>query len=70
MDAGRSSRIVELKRQISLLQQEEERLRWLISSEFVGEGLKKRARNDLESVLENLMGAGSELKRLEKKVLH
>ena len=66
MATSRNSRIVELKRQISLLQQEEERLRWLVSSEFVGEGLKNRARNDLESVLENLMEAGKELKGLEK----
>lgn len=67
MDVGRSSRIVELKRQISLLKQDELRLRWLVSSQFVAERLKAQARIDLESVLENLMEAGNELKRLGRE---
>jgi hypothetical protein len=66
MATGHGSRIVELKRQISLLQQEEERLRWLIASKFIGEGLRDRARNGLQSVLENLFAAKNELKQLMK----
>ncbi|WP_109485812.1 hypothetical protein [Occallatibacter savannae] len=66
MAAFKDSRITELKRQISLLRNEEERLRWIISSEFVSDKLKDRARRDLQSVLENLFAAGHELKQLEE----
>lgn len=67
MDADHSPRRVELKRQISLLQQDELRLRWLISSKFILEKLKEQARMDLDSVLKNLREAGYELSRLERE---
>ena len=65
MEAERSSRIVELKRQVSLLRKDELRLRWIITSEFVTEKLKAQADGDLKSLLKNLRAAEIELSRLE-----
>lgn len=66
MEAEPSLRIVELKREISLLRQDKLRLHWLISSQVTPE-LKGQAKKDLNSVLQNLTKAEIELSRLEKE---
>lgn len=65
MEAERSSRIIELKRQIALLKKDELRLRWIITSEFVTANLRSQADGDLKLLLKNLRAAEIELSRLE-----
>jgi hypothetical protein len=65
MEADRSSRIAELKRQISLLKKDELRLHWIVRSQFISEELRAMAHRDCYSVLDNLRKAEIELSRLE-----
>jgi hypothetical protein len=57
------ARILSLKRYISLLQQEEKRLNWLISSTLAAE--RTGAENSARAVTEKLHNAESELRELE-----
>jgi len=65
MDERRAARITFLKRYISMLQQDEKRLNWVISSSIVSEIQREEARVDLKGVLEKLMKAEDELMSLK-----
>lgn len=62
----RSSRIVSLKREISLFKQESQRLRWIVSSHLTPENVRPVANRDLNSLSESLRKAEIELSRLEE----
>jgi hypothetical protein len=65
MHDDRNARIVDLKREIALLQRDERRLQWLISSVFTLPELKIQARADLIRLEKNLKRAADDLTRLE-----
>ena len=69
MDGDHNSRIGNLKRELFLLGQSEQRLLWLISSEFTIEKLKIQAQDDLNLVLKRIGKATATeyLNRLEKE---
>jgi hypothetical protein len=65
MEAERSSRIDELKSEISMLKKDELRLGWIVTSEFITVELRMRTLKHLDSVQKNLREAETELSRLE-----
>jgi hypothetical protein len=63
MEEAQSQRVTELKRQRSLLEQDEKRLRWLIDSKFASARFKERTQADLAAVHEDLKRVDADLKR-------
>jgi hypothetical protein len=61
MEEAQSQRVTELKRQRSLLEQDEKRLRWLLESKFATPKFKEKAQADLAAVHEDLKRVRAEL---------
>jgi hypothetical protein len=64
MENDQSDRIVELKRKIALLTQDEKRLQSVISSPFANADFRRLAQSDLKLTLERINVALDELGRL------
>jgi hypothetical protein len=62
--ANTGARIISLKRYISLLQQEEKRLNWLISSTVASTAAREDGEINVRAVIEKLRKAGKELREL------
>jgi hypothetical protein len=60
-----SARIVSLRRYISLLQQEEKRLKWILASTVVTNAERMEAEISAKTVVEKLRNAEKELGKLE-----
>jgi hypothetical protein len=65
MRDNRTARIDSLKRYISLLEKEEKRLRWVISSNAANQPVRVQANDDLVRILEKITKAQTELGGLE-----
>jgi hypothetical protein len=65
MEDALSGRIVDLRRRISLLQQNQKRLHWLLSSSFAFAESKAQVAHDLRTVVDSLSRLGAELSRAE-----
>jgi len=65
MEDTRSPSMVDLKRQIALLQKDEERLQWLLSATFARAEVKAKAALDLRAIVEGLERLKDELSYLE-----
>lgn len=68
VEETRSNRVVELKREIALLQQDEKRLQWLLASKFPTGIFRRQAQRDLEVALEKLKALGDDLTRAEREI--
>ena len=65
MSDNRLARIDSLKRYISLLETQEKRLRWVVSSNAETQMIRVQANDDLVRILEKITKARSELGGLE-----
>lgn len=65
MEDALSGRIVDLRRRISLLQHDEKRLHWLLSSSFTLAKSKAQVARDLDTVVAGLNRLGAELSHAE-----
>jgi hypothetical protein len=65
MRDNRASRIDSLKRYISLLETQEKRLRWVVSSNAETQPARVQANDDLVRILEKITKARTELGGLE-----
>ena len=65
MSDNRVARIDSLKRYISLLEKEEKRLRWVVSSNAATQSVRVQANDDLVRILEKITKARAELRDLE-----
>jgi hypothetical protein len=61
MEEAQSQRVTELKRQLSLLEQDEKRLRWLLESKFATPKFKGKTQADLAAVHKDLKRVRAEL---------
>ena len=65
MRDNRAARIDSLKRYISLLETQEKRLRWVVSSNAETQPVRVQANDDLVRILEKITKARTELRDLE-----
>jgi hypothetical protein len=65
MRDNRVARIDSLKRYISLLEKEEKRLRWVVSSSAAAQPVRVQANDELVRVLDKIANAQTELGGLE-----
>jgi hypothetical protein len=61
MDEEQSQEVPDLRRQRSLLEQDEKRLQWLLESKFATPQFKEKAQADLAAVQEDLKRVRAQL---------